>query len=395
MPLTFFVEFWSRAIGGAIDQLVQGFTTAMAGPMWVSLAFWVALTGVRFANGDVEEEGKVLFRRVIGMSLVVAFATSAPLITQYVKDFYWRSLPHWFNQTMSASGIGSVEEANAAALGMTLPGNFGTDLEVVNAHAWRAISATWKTLEWYDFFGWLTLIGVVVSDLWQIAFALLAYLFADFMTGLLIGLAAPFFATALFPYTKPFFDRWLGKVISLVLVKVMVVAVATMVVQSDLVFLDMIRNRPIAPDEGELQQIRSLAGVILVFVVGAFIMLGAAIIAYHLGGSGGAPSVVPAVGIGRGGAAGGGMIRNFARNLNRTISNGIQRAAGGGRTGGAGGGGTPPGSPGGGGPPRGGGGGGPAPTAPQPLGAAPVVARSAPGRTASAPYPARPRPFGS
>lgn len=385
------IVFWSTAIGGAIDKLIAAFTREMAAPMWLGLVAWYIFTAWRFYAGDVEGEAKSLFRRSIGMFFVVAFATSVPLITKYIKDVYWVGLPKWLSRITASAGLGDPDAAVAASLGLTLPGNFGTDLDVIFAHVWRSVAVVWKGLGTWDVFGYIACIVTVLSGVAQCLLAITAYIVADFMTGALVGMAALFLGLALFDYTRPFFDRYIGKLASLVLVKVVIVVITQMVVQSDLIFLEMIRNAPAS--EGVLQSVRTMIWVVIVMCTGLVVTAGAGLLAYQLGGAGGAPSFMPSLpGGGRssgGGKSGGGLMQSLASGIQRIAGRSGSGSGGSGSgTGGRASSGSPSGGRGSGSSP---GSGGSSPAKPTPLGSL------QPGRISqsSAPPPALPRPAGS
>ncbi|MDO9712350.1 type IV secretion system protein [Paracraurococcus lichenis] len=376
------VDFWDRAVVGATDRLLEAFVREMGAAAIIALTAWCLVTGWRFLVGDNEQELKYLIRRGVAMALLVSLALSTPLLNQYVRDFFGVSLPGWLTRTLTSAGFAGENTASPADFGLTMPGNFGTDLDALWAHGWKRVAALWSKVSYYDLFGHASFIMVVAATGIQIMGCLVGYLVTSVLRGMLIGFAPVFLMLALFDRTRPFFDRWLGKIVSLILAGVMLVAVTQMSLQSELVMLDALVDPPMtsADTPGPLQSYRVLHFIAIVCCVGLLLMGYASLLAYQIGGSGMAPTIVPDLAGPTGRAAGTAARGAYAlvAGTTNTIRNMMQHIHGGGRGGPSGRGpGSGPGPQGR--PPRGSGG---------PGGA---IARQA----TSVASPARPRPYGS
>ncbi|MDO9712813.1 type IV secretion system protein [Paracraurococcus lichenis] len=372
------VDFWNRAIVGAVDRLLEAFVREMAAAAIVSLTAWCLVTGWRFLTGESEQELKSLIRRGVAMSLLVSLALSTPLLNQYVRDFFGVSLPGWFTRTLTIAGFSGEEAASAAALGLTMPGNFGTDLDALWWHGWKRVAIVWGKAGWNPV-TILACVAIVIATAMQIIGCLTGYLITSVLRGLLIGFAPVFLVLALFDYTRSFFERWLGKVVALVLAGVMLVAVTQMALQSELVMLDSMTDPPLTSPEvpGALQQAKTLFFIVIICCVGLLLMGYAAMLAYQIGGSGLPPATVPNLVTGSGRAASGVArgVYGLAAGTTMAVRNAMQWVH------------------------RGGGRGVPSGHGPGPQWR-PPHASGGPGggtarQTSSLAHPARPRPYGS
>jgi len=189
----------------AVAQVVNAFLTFVGPPLKVALVLYIALTGILIIRGHSDEAGSALLGRFLKMGIVVWVLTGAGVYQQYVYDFFFQTLPQGLADALTSGGTGTID-ANT--------------FDTVWIKAWRAGLEVWRTLSWHDiaekaviilFWGVAIVSTVVAFAIWLISRVLLALYIA--LGPLLIGLA-------LFPATRAIFERWIGSLISCVILQI-------------------------------------------------------------------------------------------------------------------------------------------------------------------------------
>ena len=202
----------------SIAVLMTALVSYASAPVQTALVLYIALTGILMLRGHASEAIGSLFSRLIKMSIVVWFATNGSLYTTWVSGFFLTTLPNDINQAVSASmGGGTAIDANS--FDTVLLKGFDAGLQV------------WKLLKWYNigekgfvivFWAVAILACLVTFAIWFISHVSLA---------VFVALAPLMVPLVLFPVTKPIFERWIGSMISAVIVQVVTVILLTLTLQ--------------------------------------------------------------------------------------------------------------------------------------------------------------------
>jgi len=189
----------------AVAQVVTAFLMFVGPPLKVALVLYIALTGVLIIRGQTDEAGSALLGRFLKMALVVWVLTGSGVYQQYVYDFFFTTLPQGLANALTSGGVTKID-ANT--------------FDLVWIKAWRAGLEVWRTLSWHDiaekaviilFWGAGIISTVVAFAIWLISRVVLALYIA--LGPLLVGLA-------LFPATRSIFERWIGSLISCVILQI-------------------------------------------------------------------------------------------------------------------------------------------------------------------------------
>lgn len=189
----------------AVTQVMNTFLSFVASPLKVALVLYIALTGVLILRGQADEAGSTLVGRFLKMGLVVWVLTGSGVYQQYVYDFFFTLLPQSLSTALTSSGATPIT-ANS--------------FDNVWIKAWRAGLEVWRTLKWSDvaekivvFFFWMAAILSTV-------FAFAIWLISRVLLALYIALGPLLIALALFPATRSIFERWIGSLISCVILQI-------------------------------------------------------------------------------------------------------------------------------------------------------------------------------
>lgn len=190
----------------AIAEVLNAFLIFAAAPLRVALVLYIALTGLLVLRGEVNESGSALFGRILRMILVVWVITGAGVYQQYVYDFFFTTLPTGLSDALTSSGAVNVVRADS--------------FDQVWLGAWRAGLEVWRTLGWSDIAE-----KAVVVLFWAVAilstgFCFAIWLISRVILALYIALGPLLVPLVLFTATRAIFERWIGSLISCVILQV-------------------------------------------------------------------------------------------------------------------------------------------------------------------------------
>lgn len=189
----------------AVAQVMNAFLALIAAPLKVALVLYIALTGILILRGEVNEAGSALLGRFLKMALVVWVLTGAGVYQQYIYDFFFTTLPQGLAQALTASGTTPID-ANS--------------FDQVWIKAWRAGLEVWRTLKWSDIAEKLVVCLFWIAAILSTVFAFAIWLISRVLLALYIALGPLLIALTLFPATRAIFERWIGSLISCVILQI-------------------------------------------------------------------------------------------------------------------------------------------------------------------------------
>ncbi|NPD70333.1 type IV secretion system protein, partial [Acetobacteraceae bacterium] len=199
-------------------QLMTALVSYAATPVQTAVIIYIALTGILILRGHASEGIGSLVSRAIKLSVVVWFATNGGEYATWVNDFFLVSLPNDLTQAVSSSVSGGTA-ISANSFDVLLLKSYDAGLQV------------WKLLHWYDI-GEMILIVVF----WAIAILACVVTFAIWFIShislaVFVALGPLMVPLVLFVVTKPIFERWIGAMISAVIVQVVTVILLTITLE--------------------------------------------------------------------------------------------------------------------------------------------------------------------
>lgn len=189
----------------AVSDVTNAFLSFVAAPLKVALVLYIALTGILIIRGEVNESGAALLGRFLKLGLVVWVLTGAGIYQQYVYDFFFTTLPQGLSNALTSSGGGTVS-ANT--------------FDVVWIKAWRAGLEVWRTLNWTDIGEKFIVILFWAAAIISTVFAFAIWLISRVLLALYIALGPLLVGLVLFPATRAIFERWIGSLISCVILQI-------------------------------------------------------------------------------------------------------------------------------------------------------------------------------
>jgi type IV secretion system protein VirB6 len=262
----------SRALEWAQPQV------RAAATLFILISGWLVLTG--------RMDKSVLAGRVLRIMAVAALLTSADTFNTYIRDLFLTEIP----STVGSALTGGSTYAPAAQFDALWD-------------ATQRIAATMLAeATGYTQFGE----RLVIRALMGISFVALVVIFliwviARVLMGFVIALGPFLIGLALFDATRPFVDRWVGKLVSLTLVQVSVSVLLQMLMTG---FNNYVRQAQANPGGSLDEKLAAFLQVAAWYWCGLILIKALAVVAYSIGGGLAASFAPQTQGIGRAMSAG-------------------------------------------------------------------------------------------
>lgn len=274
------------AVNGVISRALEWARPQVraAATLFILISGWLVLTGRMDKN--------VLAGRVLRIMAVAALLTSADTFNTYVRDLFLTEIP----STVGSALTGGNTYAPAAQFDALWD-------------ATQRIAATMLAeATGYTQFGE----RLVIRALMGISFVALVVIFliwivARVLMGFVIALGPFLIGLYLFDATRPYVERWVGKLVSLTLVQVSVSVMLQMLMTG---FNNYVRMAQAHPAGSLDEKIGAFLQVAAWYWCGLILIKALAIVAYSIGGGLAAPFAPQTQGIGRAISAGAQSMRS-------------------------------------------------------------------------------------
>lgn len=293
-PIGAFLTLFDGKIQGGMNSALAGISSYVDRPLIVCCALFCIWHGIKIANADDIPVHK-LVPTLLKIAAIVWLATNLSAFDRYVRDFFYDGLP----QALGLAVLGK-QPSSAAAV--------GSAFDTVWQQAWHLASDVYMKADWYDVADRLSaelcIIGV------SIALLLMGFVFlmARFLLAIVIAFGPIMIGCLLFDATKPIFERWIGKIVALVVLQISVVITLNMLLSGD---QSLMQN--IVDAHGPMtipSDLWNLVIMVVWFAISALAMYALPAVAYSIGSGVQVHALAQAVGAGiglmamRGGGAG-------------------------------------------------------------------------------------------
>ena len=239
----------------AVSSVFGAFLSFVATPLRVALILYVALTGLLLLRGGSAEPGGVIVARLLRAAAVVWLLTGSGNYQQWIHNLFFQALPASLTQALTSGGIGEVDASSFDRVWLAC---WRAGLEV-----WRASGYTEIGKQFCVILFWLAgiLSTVFCFAIWLVSRVVLALYIA--IGPLLVGLA-------LFAATRSVFERWIGSLISCVILQVTTVVLLFIILA---VLQRVVGTVGRMPSSESMSMIQVLLAGMIFFGVSAFVAL--------------------------------------------------------------------------------------------------------------------------
>ncbi|WP_454888868.1 type IV secretion system protein [Sphingobium indicum] len=238
----------------AVSEVMNAFLSFVAAPLKVALVLYIALTGILILRGETNEAGPALLGRFLKLGIVVWVLTGAGIYQQYVYDFFFVGLPQSLANALTSSGSTNAVDANT--------------FDQVWIKAWRAGLEVWRTLNWTDIGEKLIVILFWAAAIISTVFAFAIWLISRVLLALYIALGPLLIGLVLFPASRAIFERWIGSLISCVILQITTVVLLYIVLSVE---QQVVGQVAIMGSVDSMAMIQVLLAGVIFFAVAAFV----------------------------------------------------------------------------------------------------------------------------
>lgn len=213
----------------SVSAMVTALISYAAVPLQTALVLYIALTGILMMRGQANEAAGGLIGRMIKFSIVLWFATNGSVYFTWVQDFFLTVLPNDINRAVTAAGNSNV----------TISAN---TFDVIWKQAFEAGLRVWRLLDYWDLGEFLVIVLFWLSALTGCIAAFAIWFLSHVILGLFIIIGPLVLGLVLFPATKAIFERWIGAMISCVILQVVTVIMVTLTLKVEAMIIQKILN---------------------------------------------------------------------------------------------------------------------------------------------------------
>jgi len=239
----------------SVGLLVTALINYAAAPLQVALVLYIALTGILIMRGQGGEAVSGLLGRCIKFSIVAWFATNGSVYATWVQNFFLTVLPNDITRAVSNAGNG----------GASITAN---SFDTVWNAAFQAGLSVWKLLDYWDVGEEIVIIAFWVSAILACIVAFAIWFLSHVILGLFIVIGPLMLGLVLFPVTKPIFERWIGAMISCVILQVLTVVIVSLTLRVELLLIQQILS---TKGPNQYDQLRILLSGMIFFAFSAII----------------------------------------------------------------------------------------------------------------------------
>jgi type IV secretory pathway VirB6-like protein len=283
-PIGTFLVRTDAALTGSMTGVISYMTTSMATPVTILAIIYYSVQGFRFAYGDPEPLDKFV-PNVIRVGTVIWLSSNLSAFNQWVTNIFFTGRP---NALAAAIGNGTGTPSSLTGTAAAFD-NLWSQIWVMTGTLLGQVT--------YSINGAAMLGGAILVVIFGsicLAVLVLVYECARFLLSVLICLAPALIACAMFDVTRPFFERAVGTVVSLILTQIVGLVVMQLVLMSDQSFMAQAvtgtfnvaaaqaQGATGLQAQGEMLQI--LCGLLMWFFAGAVAMWNVPVLAYSIGG---------------------------------------------------------------------------------------------------------------
>lgn len=293
-PIGAFLAQFDGMIQSGMNSALSGISSYVDRPIIVCCALFCLWHGIKIANADGMPVHK-LVPTLLKISAIVWLATNLSEFDYYVRDIFYSGLPH-------ALGMAALGKAPTSAQAV------GSAFDSIWNQSWVLASDVYKKAAWYDVADRLSAELCVIGVSIALLFMAFVFLMARLLLAIVIAFGPVMIGCLLFDATKVIFERWVGKLIALVVLQVAVVLTLNMLLIGDQNLMGKIVNAHGAPTiAGDLW---NLVIMVVWFAISALAMYALPAVAYSIGSGVQVHALAQAIGAGigilamRGGGAG-------------------------------------------------------------------------------------------
>ena len=234
-----------------VDRVSDRMLAAIGGPLHWALVIYIAWLGYGIAFGRLTEPLRDTWGR-IGKAAAIAGLLTAGTYNPWIRDFFLNGL--------SNDLLGTIT-------GTVSPQAF----DQVWGVAFEGGLAVWKSLSWTDIGFQMLIVLYWLMALLASALGFLIYMISHLLLGLYVSLGPVFIATYFFAATRSLAERWVGSVLTMIVLQFLTVSLLVLLIPAENQMLAGIGTVGVLGDA--IAKIHALFAAIVLFAVAIGVLI--------------------------------------------------------------------------------------------------------------------------
>jgi type IV secretion system protein VirB6 len=269
-PIGSFLTTFDTAINTAQTTAVSGLVAALPAPLASMGVIYFAFMGWRVARGDLQQVHDFTVH-MAKLGFIFYLACNLAAFNHWVVGLFQLGIANALTTAVASSGSTTATTVNSVA----------SALDNIWASMWSVAATAWAQAGTFDVSTRVVAFASVVGGGVGLALCAGVYLISRFLLAIVTVLGPVAISLAMYPSTRPIFERWVGKGISLIILQVSAVITMQIVIAGDQTFMAALNPASATPDlPTQLQNLLSMA---IWLMLGAFAIYSLPVIAYSIG----------------------------------------------------------------------------------------------------------------
>lgn len=278
-PIGSFLTTFDTAINTAQTAAISGLVSAMPAPLASMAVIYFAFMGWRVARGDLQLVHDFTVH-MAKLGFIFYLACNLTVFNQWVVGLFQLGIADAMTTAIVSSGSSTATTVNSVA----------SSLDSLWATMWSVALTAWSQAGTFDVSTRVVAFFSVLGGGIGLMLCAGVYLISRFLLAIVVVLGPVAIACAMFSSTRPIFERWIGKGVSLIILQVAAIITMQIVISGDQTFMAALNPSSGTPDlPTQLQNLMSMA---IWLLLGAFAIYSLPAIAYSIG-TGVAASLLP------------------------------------------------------------------------------------------------------
>ena len=233
-PIGSFLTTFDQTLGSSMNVLIERTTSMVEAPVLAAAALFYVVQGIKIANGDADPV-RTFVPQTLRILTVIWLSTNLGAFHTWVVDLFFTGLPTFLNG--GVSGIGGPDGSSVDLGGVTAT---AAVFDQLWSQMWIVVGTAKAQAGMLDFgTGTAAELAGFTGGAGLMVMALI-YICARFILALVMIAAPVLIALAMHDVTKPFFERGVGLMVSLIFLQFVGIIVLQLVLTGDQIFMNQI-----------------------------------------------------------------------------------------------------------------------------------------------------------
>jgi type IV secretion system protein VirB6 len=269
-PIGSFLTTFDTAINTAQTAALSGLVSAMPAPLASMAVIYFAFMGWRVARGDLQLVHDFTVH-MAKLGFIFYLACNLTVFNKWVVGLFQLGIANAMTTAISSSGSSTATTVNSVA----------GALDNLWDTMWSVALTAWSQAGTFDVSTRIVAFLSVLGGGIGLLLCAVVYLISRFLLAIVVIFGPVAIACAMFSSTRPIFERWIGKGVSLIILQVAAIITMQVVLSGDQTFMAALTPSSGTPDlPTQLQNLMSMA---IWLLLGAFALYSLPAIAYSIG----------------------------------------------------------------------------------------------------------------